>query len=283
MTPDLHVRALHEEVLYPVCRVRTAKAGGSGTALYSRQNKGGEAETYILTNWHVIEAAINIKEEWDPYLKRSVKKEVRSTVYVDRFRYERDSTPVGSESIEADIMAWDKDEDLALIRPRTRAETWRYVAKLYPRGEDDKLRMFQPVRAVGCSLLHEPFSTVGELTGFIDEIDDRRYYMASSLITFGNSGGAVFLEPDHLFLGVPSRLSLQGWGDAANWMGYFVPPFRWYAFLEKHEFAFIWNGDDPAEYHARREHRMRRAERALEALRQGMLEESDLGAPQEEG
>lgn len=110
-----------------------------------------------------------------------------------------------------------------------------------------------------------------------DEVENRRYFMASSMITFGNSGGAVYTEPGHEFIGIPSLVSVQGEDDLANFMGYFIPPHRWYAFLQRHYFDFIWTGEDPADYHARRERRQQRADTAIEAIRQGVLDDRDVG------
>ena len=44
--------------IYPVVRVRCKDVGGSGTVIFSGQNAEGEYETYVLTNHHVIEKAI---------------------------------------------------------------------------------------------------------------------------------------------------------------------------------------------------------------------------------
>lgn len=273
---------LHRDVLYPVVRVRAEGVGGSGTIIYSQAFDGNIWETLILTNHHVIEKAIEVKDRWEPYLRRNVKHEERRAVSVDRFLYEKESVNVSAETLQADIMAWDQDEDLALLKLRLKESGWPHVAKLLPLARESELRMFQLIRACGCSLLHPPFSTLGEITGLNDEIDNRRYFMGSSLITFGSSGGAVFTEPEHEFIGVPSRMSLQGWSDAANWMGYFIPPHRWYGFLEKNYFSFIWTSEDPNIYHERRERRQKRAESALEAIRQGVIEDQDLSGGQEE-
>ena len=39
----------HEQMFYPTVRVRTKKAGGSGTVVYSKKYKG-EVYTYVITN-----------------------------------------------------------------------------------------------------------------------------------------------------------------------------------------------------------------------------------------
>ena len=47
----------HEEMFYPTVRVRTKKAGGSGTVVYSESYKD-EVYTYIITNQHVIDDSV---------------------------------------------------------------------------------------------------------------------------------------------------------------------------------------------------------------------------------
>ena len=49
----------HEQMFYPTVRVRTKKAGGSGTVVYSKKHKD-EVYTYVITNHHVIEGAKKI-------------------------------------------------------------------------------------------------------------------------------------------------------------------------------------------------------------------------------
>ena len=67
----------HEQMFYPTVRVRTKKAGGSGTVVYSEEYKG-EVYTYIITNQHVIDDSVHIEKKWDPVLKRKVDKEFKN-------------------------------------------------------------------------------------------------------------------------------------------------------------------------------------------------------------
>ncbi|MEK6881409.1 MAG: hypothetical protein AABY22_17430, partial [Nanoarchaeota archaeon] len=76
------------------------------------------------------------------------------------------------------------------------------------------------------------------------EIENKKYWLGTSLISFGNSGGGVFRlgESNNFeFIGVPSRVQLQGFGDVANWMGYFIPASRVFEFLKKNNYDFIFD------------------------------------------
>ena len=110
-------QALHEKILYPVVRVRTEKAGGSGSVIACLEDPDheGEFQTFVLTNWHVIENAISTSEEWDSLLKKNRKVEVLQRVQVELFDYARMSDVTGGNARRADIVAYDKNHDLAVL------------------------------------------------------------------------------------------------------------------------------------------------------------------------
>ena len=62
MTAIKDIIQKHEEMFYPTVRVRTHKAGGSGTVVYS-QECDGEVHTYIVTNHHVISDNVKIEKK----------------------------------------------------------------------------------------------------------------------------------------------------------------------------------------------------------------------------
>ena len=64
----------HKEMLYPVVRVRTNVAGGSGTVIYSKPDVNGKIHTYVMTNHHVIADCIQVKKQWDEFFKKDIKK-----------------------------------------------------------------------------------------------------------------------------------------------------------------------------------------------------------------
>jgi len=89
----------HEGLIFPMVRVRTEKAGGSGTVLFSKAcnityedpqsnivSEVGEWETYVLTNHHVIEDAIKFVKKWSPLAKREITVELRKTVTCEFFK-----------------------------------------------------------------------------------------------------------------------------------------------------------------------------------------------------
>lgn len=237
----MKVQKLHKDVLYPQVRVRTAKAGGSGTVIYSDKGKRGFS-TFILTCHHVIEGALSVKKEYDPRVGMDRKKEYRQVVGVEFFDYE--SVPHGrrpvSNSVDADIMAYDKTHDMALLKLRMATKA-NYVAKLLPEDEIEDVKVGDKSYAVGCALLHDPILTEGMITHMGDEIDYNDYWMSSAQIIFGNSGGAMFRpdSEDYYFIGVPSRIDVAGWADPITHLGYFSPISRVYEFIRNEHYEFI--------------------------------------------
>ena len=240
----------HEQMFYPTVRVRTKKAGGSGTVVYSKEHKG-EVYTYVITNHHVIADSVKIEKKWDSVLKRKTDKEKLDTVFVEFFRYNNYSHTVGSFAVEADIVAYSEVEggqDWALLRVRDKENTADWVANMFPLDDIDNVHIFDQSYAVGASLGHPPVASEGMITYMDDEIDSYKYWMSSAPTIFGNSGGAVYRWSDNRkryeYIGIPSRISIQPMGfsaDAITHMGYFIPIERVYKLLEENDYQFIYD------------------------------------------
>lgn len=240
---------LHEQVLFPQVRVKTAKAGGSGTIIYSEQAEGGVFHTYAITCHHVIDEAITVKNEWDPRVGRERKREFRQLVSVEFFDWTNvlhGNRPLNYSS-DAEIVAYDKDHDMAILKLRTikRAD---FVARVMRKGDDKALQIGSPVVAVGCAMLHDPVLTRGMVTHFGDEIDGKLYWMSNAQIIFGNSGGAMFTDAEpHEFIGIPSRIAISGWSVPITHMGYFSPVSRVHEFFDEQTFQFLSPGSGATE------------------------------------
>ena len=103
----MNLQQLHERILYPVVRIRAADAGGSGTVVLSQPDPEaeGEYQTFVMTNWHVVEKAIMVKDEWDSVLKKKRKRDVLDTVQVELFDYVRLSHRNSANTFAAEIVA----------------------------------------------------------------------------------------------------------------------------------------------------------------------------------
>ena len=250
------IKQKHEQMFYPTVRVRTKKAGGSGTVVYSEKYKE-EVYTYVITNHHVIADSVSIQKKWDPVLKRKVDKEKLDTVYVEFFRYNNYSHTVGSFAVEADIVAYSEVEggqDWALLRVRDKENKADWVANMFPLEDIENVHIFDESYAVGASLGHPPVASDGMITYMDDEIDSYKYWMSSAPTIFGNSGGAVYRwstgRKQYEYIGIPSRISIQPMGfsaDAITHMGYFIPIDRVYKLLEENDYQFIYDSSKSIE------------------------------------
>lgn len=231
----------HEKYIYPVVRVTHGRVGGSGTIIYSKLDAvGGEipkASTYVLTNHHVISDAIKIEEKWDSDLQKQVKKERRSIVYVEIFKYRDLSTPVGTLKVEADIVLYNEDEDMALIKLRSEEQA-QYVATLFL---GDAYNVMDETVAVGCSLGWPPLPTPGVITRKDFQVDSLPFDMSSSQIIYGNSGGAMFLAETGELIGIPSKVAVAGWSTPITHMGLFIPIERISEWFGEEHYDFIYD------------------------------------------
>jgi len=233
------------KALYPCVRVRTDKAGGSGQVIHSSRKNG----TFILSCHHVIDDAIQIKDQWSSVLQRTVKRDIFSPVTVDFFKYSYKDRVTGSESKTAQIIVYDKDEDIALLKVED-PEPYPYVADLYPcEGEDDPkleedIDIGSEIVTVGAPLLHDPIPTVGNLVGFKDIIDNRRFWMATGPTIFGNSGGGTYLADTWQLVGMPARIAVSASMfsmDAITHMCFIIPITRIVRFLKDSMMDFLFD------------------------------------------
>jgi len=268
---DSTVQPILKEILYPCVRVRTGEAGGSGTAIYAKQNAKGDYENYVVTCWHVIQDAITIQEKWDALLGRMRKIETRAMVKVEFFKYEYDIPSIGTHGVEAEIKMHDKDHDVALLRLKQVSSPMEHVAKLFTKADTKQIQLLDDTIAVGCSLGHPPLITKGKITSMSDMIEGMSYWMSDAQIVFGNSGGGMFHSSDNSFIGIPSRVGIVGWSSPITHMGYFTDIERLYKLLEQWKYQFIFDSSVTFEECEKMREKLRRED--LELQKRGFIEE----------
>lgn len=244
----MDLKTMHEKCLYNVVRIRTEKAGGSGTVIYSEPDPKDPKtyQSFVLTCQHVIGDAIEWRKEIDTVLKRKIDKEFKKQVGVEVFDYVDMSTVNSSNSFRADIVAYDEHHDIALLKLDSPKKV-DYVAELIPQKDIKKIKVFHPTWTCGCSILHDPFPNPGNVTYLRETINNKLYWMGNGHSIFGNSGGAVFSAESGQQIGITARITgLQiGFGvDIMTWMGFFVAPQRIYEFLEEQELKFLYDPKD---------------------------------------
>jgi len=275
LTPK-EIVEIHDTVLYPVVRVRTRKAGGTGVIIYSaplpkvgdtkKPTNGIKYETYLVTCWHVVEDAITWKEKWSDIAKRNIKTESKELVTVEVFEYEELSKCIGGTTYKGEIVTWNKEKDLAVLRLKT-VKSFNNVAKLYPKGKADNIKLGESMVACGCSLGHEPLFTFGNLVAKHDMIDNEEYWLTTANTVFGNSGGPVFLLKTKEYLGNSARISgvRMGFGfDVITWMGFFIPIDSIYTFFDEKFLQFLYDPNTTSKIcEARRRRKEKEEEKKL--------------------
>lgn len=268
----MDTKELHEKILYPVVRVSTEKAGGSGTIIYSQADpeNNDEYQTFIMTCTHVIADAITYKKEFHPVLKKDIKKEFLNQVNVQVFDYVYLSKVNSSNGYRADIIAYDNAFDVAILKLES-PKPQPYVAKLIPRDKIKEIKLFTPAFTSGCSLGHDPIFNDGRITYLNEIIENKQYLMSNCSSIFGNSGGALFLADTGEQIGITARISsIQlGFGvDIITWMGFSIAPQEIYHFFEEQELQFLY---DPSDTY--RKSLARREKKRIEALLGGHEQE----------
>jgi hypothetical protein len=245
----LSIEDLHRKILYPTVLVRTEKAGGSGT-VFAAIERDDEWLVYILTNHHVINDAIQYKEEWDHIVGADLKTEIRSPVSVIFYTYRHLSRLDSEDARRGDVVAYDKTKDVALVE-MVAGKPPEYIATMLPRDKTRNLRMGMPVVACGCSLGHKPlFSPDGHITSLDERIDNLAYTMTCTSIIFGNSGGGMYLKETGEFIGIPSRLDVSIVGYSAQampFLNYIIPVERVYDLLDRWEYQFVYDPEQSYE------------------------------------
>lgn len=267
---DAALLACHERILYPVVRVRSDRAGGSGTVIYSQPDPHCPEEylSFILTCHHVIEDAIKLEKDWfDPVLKKRHDREVLAQVDVEVFNYAYRSSVDSGATYRADIVAYSAEHDLTVLKLDSPTRL-PFVAALYPKGRERRVYAFEPVWSSGCSLGHDPICHPGAITYKEELIANKKLWMTCSAVIFGNSGGAIFHGRTLDLLGVPARVSVSQYGfglDINVFMNWCVPIFRIYEFLDENCLEFIY--DATKDYYACLEALKQKQEEALKDLK----------------
>lgn len=239
--------ALHERCLYPTIRVKTNRATGSGTIIFCQEraepDEDGELgySTYALTNHHVVSEAIRVEKKYDPQKGKEVTRDWRELVQIEAYAYKNRSTITSRTTADAEIMAYHDKRDIALLRLKTN-QKFDYVASILPRETAREVHVFDKLFIVGCGMGQPPFPTSGMLTGKDVQIDHYPYWQTSAPSIFGNSGGAVFRGETLQYMGIPSRIRVNGSmfsNDAITHIGYFCPPAEIHRMIGEWGFHFL--------------------------------------------
>ncbi|HYE99473.1 MAG TPA: serine protease [Planctomycetota bacterium] len=179
---EREIDGLHRDILEPSVQVNARGGVGGGTILSS-----GPSGTWVVTAYHVVQKSAS----GDPPSPAEVR------IY--------DATGAPADTLLADLVAFEQDRDLALLRLRDERR-FANVARLAGRPSLRNVRVFTPVYAVGCPLGHDPLPTLGEIVTLNKEVSGRRFWMMNAPTIFGNSGGGIFHRDTRELVGVSAMI-----------------------------------------------------------------------------
>lgn len=197
-----------------------------------------KTERWALTNQHCIDSATRTVEKEVVAPDGTVKK-------VSRVQYDEvtlsqpaygPSGRVGELTLRAEILAFDKERDLAVLRIMSETTPLASAARIAPDGY--KLAQGQVVWAIGNPIGLENTVTRGVISHLFREISIEgnvaHYLQTDAAIAGGSSGGALYSDDGYL-IGVPSA----GYRGAA--MNFAIPFDIIKKFLRDNGFARAWD------------------------------------------
>jgi S1-C subfamily serine protease len=186
------VDGMWHELVGPVVQLAGDATVGSGVLLESRPREGGGSLTYLITSWHVVRDIYGSPER--------VSTPVPVRIYL----------PEGGTRAEtAHMVAYDVPLDIALLELDTH-DPVPCGARLASRERVARVRIFDPIYAVGCPLGNDPIPTAGEVAATRHEVDGALYWMISAPTYIGNSGGGIFDAESRELVGVFSKIYTHG-------------------------------------------------------------------------
>ena len=229
-TQEIESAQKQKEMLYPVVfvyRNKTSKSGvvtivssGNGVVIYSApRGEQNEWYTYILTVDHILGDQSSVLLRWT---------QSEHLIPSDDF-------------LEADVVATDKIQDLALLRVRDKTQGTSAIAHFL--SDDEPIAVFDRIWAVGSGLGFPTFPTEGIIsnTEVLDE--PKRYIQFSAPIIYGNSGGGLFRwsgkHKRYEFVSIVRALMPLPNGIPITHMGLAIPTDVVKTFLVDQGFAFI--------------------------------------------
>lgn len=192
--PD--ARQLTNTMLLPTVQLNGADTVGSGTLVFSGTNpKTAKVESWVLTANHVVR---NI-------LADTPKAEAEGfdvTIYL----------PEGNVVTKGQLVTGNSRIDSALVRLEG-DRVYPYVALAQPEQKGERVRVWDPVCAVGCPLGNDPVPSHGQVSSLTNELNGSNYWMITAPTYFGNSGGGVYHATSRKLIGVFSKIYTHGKGN----------------------------------------------------------------------
>jgi S1-C subfamily serine protease len=176
------------KILSSTVRITSAPIGsstqgaiGTGVIIKNEEIKGKRNyfKAYIITNYHVVSNAVQVK--------------------IENFHYLQEKT-IGETVVYAGmVLSRDPNLDLALIQVDS-PNIIGHASSLISEDDYDLVSLYDPVFACGCPLGEPPCITNGNIS-----MITVNYFIVSAHSIFGNSGGGLF-TPEGKILGLVNQI-----------------------------------------------------------------------------
>lgn len=181
---------LWRHLLGPVVQLSGDDSIGSGVLFLSPDS--ADANTYVLTAWHVVRDIQGSLDQRDMPIPISI--------------YESE-TRVRNEF--GTLLEYDASIDVALLKldsPRPVEHT----ARMSTLEGLQAIDIFESIYAIGCPLGNDPIPTLGQVSAKSHHVDGETYMMINAPTYVGNSGGGIFDADTHELLGIFSKVYTHG-------------------------------------------------------------------------
>ena len=241
----LDIGLLYEKTLYPTTRIiihskvksyklvqgklkefwtRSIYSSGSGTIIYSKQNKLGKIETYILTCQHFVRNFVNSKTI------------ILDKIVVQVFDYKGNYTYKNAKIIRSTPYVGGKD--IMVLKLEDEINIYKVVSFI-SREEIKKLKIFTPILNVGAGLGRRPYPSLGYITAkYTEKISAKFLWQSSAQAIFGNSGGGIFLQDNGKQIGIFVRLGRIRFQTITH-QAFFINPVTIWDWMESEKLDYL--------------------------------------------
>lgn len=218
-------------ILEPSALVKGGYGSGSGCILLHTVKGDAKPTCYILTAGHVIQDLRSITEELDKTTGRMRKKEKWKYASIVQIIYSESHKRVGKVEMDAEVVAYSKEDDLALLKMKKKGFVACSIKLL---ASDEQIRMGTDVYHCGSRSGEAGANSLtdGIISALSRYVDEKEYHQTTAPASPGSSGGGIFLKGTKEYIG----LVTMGRGET---MGLFIPINRIRKWLGTTEYAFL--------------------------------------------
>ncbi len=174
---------MYDMVVLPSVKIIANNAVGSGVIIHSELVTTDTYESYVLTAYHIVKAAVESKTGED----------IKIDVY--------NGNKCDTDRVVANLLDYNVDIDIAILK--FSSITKYGVARI---NTDNSIQILDKVIAVGCPIGYLPIPTEGIIACNRLMLGNIKYYLSTANMIFGSSGGGLFTDTKGELIGIVSMI-----------------------------------------------------------------------------